>query len=149
MPGSQACDSPNCIAPLVKSKPGSSNALTASTIRVTNSDSQRAALGRALPQKSTRIAPATGIQISRLSSGQVLMQFPQLARASVQSPIPESAQQQDQSDDHRERIGVEITRLQLAHDLRAARHERGGAVDHHAIQHRAVAALPERATEFH
>src|SRR5579885_1824890 len=109
MPGSHSCASENCIVPLVKSKLGSSNALTASPTSETPSDSQRAALGRALPQKSTRIAPATGIQISRLSNGNALMRFPKRSmRASVHSPIPEPAQQQNQPHDHRERVGVEV-----------------------------------------
>src|SRR5690242_10120187 len=133
--GSHECSSGNCIALVPNSKFGSIHRLRPKAISDTASDSQRASRGRALPQASTGTAPSTGTQIMKLSNGQPVMRFPRRsACASVQSPIPEPAEQQDQSDDHREGVVIQKTGLHAAHDLRGARDERGRTVHHHAVQ---------------
>src|SRR3982750_157708 len=60
---------------------------------------------------------------------------------------PDTAEQRDQSENHRERIVVEKARLQPAHSRRDALHERRRAVDRDAVDDRDIAALPEAATE--
>src|SRR5690348_2176054 len=111
--GNHECSSGNCIALVPNSKFGSIQRLRPKAISEMINDSQRARFGRALPQASTGTAPSTGTQMSRLRMGHSVMRFP---CASMQSPIPEPAQQQDQSDDHREGVVIQKTRLHAAHD---------------------------------
>src|SRR6185437_12981565 len=68
---------------------------------------------------------------------------------SSQPPEPKPAEQQDQPDDHRERVVVQKAGLQATEHARAALDHRRGPVEHHAVQHRAIAALPERAAQLH
>src|SRR5690348_2156799 len=125
--------------------------LSAKVMTLNASVSQRARCGRALPASSTMIAPRHGNQTSTLRMGQLLMRNPWnvACRPSVQSPIPEAAEQQDQPDDHRECVVIQEAGLQAPECARAAFDHRRRTVDHHAIQHRAVTALPERAAQLH
>src|SRR6185369_3829475 len=89
------------------------------------------------PSSSTTIAPAIGSQITTLSNGQFISSRPE----------HEPTDERREADDHRERVVVEVARLEIARDardepdgLRAAVHDR--AVDQHL-----VADLPEEPAE--
>src|SRR3954470_7570865 len=92
------------------------------------------------PSSSTPIAPTIGSQIKTLSSGRLVTM-----RAS--RPEHEPTDERREPDDHRERVVVEITRLEAARDARDEADGLGAAVYDRAVDQPLVADLPEKAAE--
>src|SRR3954463_8408416 len=94
------------------------------------------------PSSSTTIAPATGSQITLLSSGQWFIAF--LASSCLED---EPADEHCETDDHRKRVMIEIARLQATRDVSHEAHGLCAAVHDRAVDQRLVADLPEDPAE--
>src|SRR5688572_7100297 len=100
----QGSRSTNCSAALAASKPAQSGTQSASVASDAASATQRASAMRASPKASTTRPAATGSQTSQLRM---------CAGARISGSQQQPAEQQRQSDDHREGIVIEVSRLHL------------------------------------
>src|SRR6478672_13883818 len=87
------------------------------------------------PSSSTTIAPAIGSQIKTLRNGKFISSCLE----------HEPTDERREADDHRERVVVEITRLEAARDVRDEPDGLRAAVHERAVDQRLVADLPEEA----
>src|SRR5690606_21319049 len=107
------------------SKPVNSGRLRANTASATTSEVHRAACARVSPSASTAAPPRIGSQIRRLRRGYF---------CTVSGPMADqNGQQHDQADDHRERIVVEVSGLQAAHESGGESDQARGAVDEQSV----------------
>src|SRR6185312_11664462 len=123
--------------------------LTTNTRMAIASESQRARLALPLPSSDTTAAPMIGNQmtvLSRLECKSILFfsfSFVALIHAredqkqasclhfSTQDHQPQPAEQGNETQDHGERIGIQVSRLHPAHRCREAADAGGGTVDQH------------------
>src|SRR5690606_11993961 len=114
--GIHARSSTNCIAAVPYSKPVNSGMVSSSVAAATKVANQRAALSRGPMARVTR-PPRIGSQTSRLSKGIALWRGSGVTSRSwsVQG-TDEHGQHQDQAEDHREGVVVEVPGLGAAAD---------------------------------
>src|SRR5690606_27742623 len=113
----------------------------------TSTLSQRATRG-SRPNTSTRMAPRIGSQIRTLRRGHCAMVvvIPRRSGGKSREQPPRSAEQEDEAEDHRERIVIEITRLDSADNGRGAVDQAGGTVDG-TVDECGIATAPQSAPE--
>src|SRR5215467_690490 len=92
------------------------------------------------PSSSTTIAPAIGSQMTRLSSGRFIV-------VPASRPEHEPTDEHCETDDHRERVVIEVARLEPACDARDEPDRLRAAVHDRAVDQRLVADFPEEAAE--
>src|SRR6478609_11106448 len=93
------------------------------------------------PSASSAVPNTIGVQMARLRTPTLFFSL-----LSVVEP-DEPRHQHEHADDHRERVVVDVARLQAAGDAGEPAHQVGAAVDHGAVDHRLVAALPQPQAE--
>src|SRR5690606_6955716 len=130
----------NWKAAVEPSKPGYSRHATRSVARDAISASQRPATMRRSPIRKTTTPATIGSQIRIDSSEEACMD----ARL---RPQEEPAQEHRQADDHPERVGVEVTALDVPHDATEPTDRPRGAIDQQAVDQRDIAPAPENAAQ--
>src|SRR3954463_1357484 len=128
--------STNCISGVPSLKAPYSGKVTRKLTMAPISAIQRTARSCSSRPSASRATPNTiGVQMARLKAPTLFF--------SLSAEPDETRHQHEHADDHRERVVVDVARLQAAGDAGEPAHQVRAAVDHGAVDDGLVAPLPQ------